>query len=373
MKVCFIVGTLGRGGAEKQLVFMLRALIQAGIEARILCLTKGEAFETEIKLLGIEIEYLGESQNRLIRLWKIIQNLRKRPADIIQSSHFYTNIYAAIAGKILKIPSIGAIRSNLKSELAIHKFWGRLQIYLPDFLIVNSEIAQQTAIEHGISVNKIEFVRNVVEIEPEISAKLRLNTTFLFVGRLGKEKRPDRFIRLAEALVEKFPANALRFQMAGDGVWRYELEAQVKNMPLLTNKFELLGECAEINKIYQKADVLVLTSDYEGTPNVILEAMSHGLPVIATNVGGIPEILTSNCGFLVEPDDEKSLLEAASLLVENKELRLSLGFEGLQKVKKNHSLDSLTEHLVKIYSRLLKHSNSEFQLKNVTVHDISNG
>ena len=366
MKVCFIVGTLGRGGAEKQLVFMLRALKLANIEARVLCLTSGESYEAEIKSLGVEVEYIGEKQNRFWRLWKIIRNLRKRPADIIQSSHFYTNIYAALAGKVLGIPSIGAIRSNLTSELTINKSLGKFQISLPSFLIANSDLARRTAIERGIAPDKIEFVRNVVEVElneSEIASKSKENITFLFVGRLGKEKRPDRFVRLAAALVEKFPALPLRFQIAGDGVLRKEVEAQVKSCNLPPDKFELLGECAKMNEIYCQADALVLTSDYEGTPNVVLEAMAHALPVIAAKVGGTPEILNEKCGFLVEPNDESALLKAAISLIENPGLRFNLGFEGFQQIKNNHSLDNLTNHLTDIYDGLINPVEREITLK----------
>ncbi len=366
MKVCFIVGTLGRGGAEKQLIFMLRALKLANIEARVLCLTSGESYEEEIKSLGVEVEYIGEQQNRLWRLWKIIRNLRKRPVDIIKSSHFYTNIYAALAGKALRIPSIGAIRSNLISELTINKSLGKFQISLPRFLIANSDLARRAAIERGIAPDKIEFVRNVVEVElneSETASKLKENLTFLFVGRLGKEKRPDRFVRLAAALVEKYPELPLRFQIAGDGVLRTEVEAQVKSCNLPANKFELLGECAKMNEIYRQADALVLTSDYEGTPNVVLEAMAHTLPVIATNVGGTPEILNDKCGFLVEPEDEAALLKAAITLIENPELRSSLGFEGFQYIKNKHSLDNLTNHLTEIYAGLVNPVEKESNLK----------
>jgi glycosyltransferase involved in cell wall biosynthesis len=374
MKVCFITGTLGRGGAEKQLVFMLRALQNAGIESRVLCLTKGESYEEEIKALGVVIEYVGGVGNQLRRLGTIIRNLRKQTPDIVQSSHFYTNIYAALAGKAVKIPSIGAVRSNLTSELKGHKFSGRFQISLPNFLIANSDFARRGLIERGIATEKVEFVRNVVEIaldESEISLKPKQNITFLFVGRLGREKRADRFVRLADALVKKFPAKTLRFQITGDGSLRKELEKQVQACSSLTGKFEFLGERREMSGIYRKADVLVLTSDYEGTPNVILEAMAHALPVIATRVGGTPEILTEECGILVEREDESSLMQAASDLIEAPQRRSQLGLKGFRYVKNNHSFDNLAGHLTKIYDRLLNRRENDLEIKQAAVQKLS--
>lgn len=355
MKVCFIVGTLGRGGAEKQLIYMLRALKNARIDCRILCLTDGEAYESEIRKLNVPIEYIGESKNRVVRLIKIINNLRKKPADILQSSHFYTNIYTGFAGKILKIPSIGAIRSDLTSEIQTHGFLGKWQVSLPQFLIVNSALAYQRSIERGVSPHKIEFVRNVVEGQSKASNESPVQPTveILFAGRLDKNKRPERFIKLASILIEQFPHIPLRFQIAGDGMLRTELEKLAETLELLPDRLKFLGNCANMSEIYKQSDLLISTSAREGTPNVILEAMAHGLPVIATNVGGTSEILDEKRGILVDPDDEDALISAAAKLIEQPELRRRFGNQGRKYVEQNHSLGNLKVQLQEIYEKLI--------------------
>lgn len=371
MKVCFLAGTLGRGGAEKQLVFMLRALKRAGVETRVLCLTKGEDYEAQIKSLGVEVEYVGAARNQWLRLLNIIRSLRRRRADVLQSAHFYTNIYAALAGKMLGIPSIGAIRNNLLSELEAHGTLGKFQLSLPQFLIANSGIGRQNALARGITPQKIEFVRNAVEIAPDEAEKQTAQTIkFLMVGRLVEQKRADRFVRLASALVEKFPNLPLQFQIAGDGVMRGEIEQQARECNLLPDKLQFLGECRSMSEVYKQADALVLTSDYEGTPNVILEAMAHRLPVIAAKVGGVPEILNEDCGILVEPDDENGLFEAAAGLINKPELRNQLGDAGFEYVKNNHSLDSLQKHLINIYAGLLDKGKKEIETEEVLAEKV---
>ncbi len=99
LKICFLAGTLGRGGAERQLVYMLSALKRAGVQTRVLCLTQGESFEDEIKRLGVPVEWVGASGSRLVRLRRIIRSLRREPAHVLQSVHFYTNLYAALAAR----------------------------------------------------------------------------------------------------------------------------------------------------------------------------------------------------------------------------------------------------------------------------------
>ena len=355
MKVCFLVGTLGRGGAERQLVYMLKALKKCKTDARILCLTKGEAYEEEIKSLDVPIEWIGKSPNRAVRLLNVIKNLRKNPADILQSSHFYTNIYVGAAGKILKIPSIGAVRSDLFSEMKIHKFLGAWQVSLPHFLIVNSRLAYQRAIESGISSKKVEFVRNVVETSsknPSDFSKSKSAVRLLFVGRLDKNKCPERFIELAATLIKKFPQIPLKFQIAGDGVLRSDLELLSQKLNLSSEKLEFLGLCSDMSNIYKQADILISTSEREGTSNVILEAMAYGLPIIATKVGGTPDILNEKRGILIEPGDENKLIEAAETLILNEKLRFRMGSEGRRYVEQNHSVESLQTQLTNIYQRL---------------------
>ncbi|MGQ0541509.1 MAG: glycosyltransferase family 4 protein [Blastocatellia bacterium] len=361
MKVCFIVGTLGRGGAEKQLLFMLSALVNSGVETRVICLTKGEAYETKIRELGIDVEFAGSSRNQLVRVWKIVRSLRRNPADIIQSSHFYTNFYAGIAGRLLRIPSIGAIRSNVESELSSHPFLGRLLLRLPDFLIVNSLVGRQRAIDKRISDKSVALVPNTVELGLTPSEALQhpdRPTTMLFVGRLVNVKRADRFIVLAAELTVKYPKRRLNFRIAGDGPLRPKLEEQAKDLQPSFSSIEFLGEVENLDAIYRDADILVLTSDYEGTPNAVLEAMAHGVAVIATDVGGVSGVLNESCGILVEPDNPKALIDAASRLIEDADLLNKLGSNGRAYVRENHSCETLAANLTAIYNRLIKSSQS---------------
>jgi len=356
MKICFLVGTLGRGGAERQLIYMLRALRNAGVETRLLCLTKGEPLEAEIKSLGIEVEWIGASSNKIVRLKKIIGNLKKRPTDVLQSAHFYTNIYSAAAGRILRLKNIGAIRNDLHSEIAANHIYGKWSLRLPGHLIANSELARERAVRKGIRAERIDFVKNVVEAEignenPKPFGKKSLN--ILFAGRLEKQKRPELFIELASRLRQSMPDAKLNFQIVGDGSLRPTLERLASNLGMNNGEISFLGVQRAMADIYRQTDVLVLTSEHEGTPNVILEAMTYGVPVVATKVGGVPEILTEACGILVDAANFEGLVEATTRLILNSDLRLNLGNNGRQYVAINHSLDYLQKRLTGIYDKLL--------------------
>lgn len=361
MKVCFLAGTLGRGGAERQLIFMLRSLKEAGIGSRLLCLTKGEALEEEIRELGIEIRSIDARGGRVQKLRNVINELRREKADIVQSSHFYTNIYVSIAGRLNGIPSIGAIRSDLALEFATNGFYGKYQLKLPKHLIANSRLALERSLSYGIDKERIDLVRNVVSCVSPVKNTVNSpvdSTKILFVGRLGKEKRPELFVKLARELRKTLPDRPLKFHIVGDGPLRPELEELASGYGLNPGVLSFDGERSNMSEVYRTADILVLTSKHEGTPNVVLEALGHAIPVVATRVGGVPEILNNETGIVVDPMDFAGLVKATADLILNPHLRAALGTRGQNYVQKNHSLTYLEERLTGIYTGLLAKRNN---------------
>lgn len=358
MNICFLAGTLARGGAEKQLVFMLRALRRTNARLRVLSLTRGEAYEKEIRELNIPVEWIGKARNRGRRVYEILRAVQRNPPDIFQSSHFYTNIYVGLAGKILARHTIGAVRSDLTYELQSHQMLGRWQISLPKFLITNSALAYRRVIERGIAPRKVEIVKNVVDAQNRQNrAEIRQKELrILFVGRLDVNKRADKFIDLADRLLRKMPEKPLKFQIAGDGVLRENLEKQAAACGLTREKLEFSGVCENMPEVYERADLLVSTSASEGTPNVILEAMAHGLPIAATDVGDVGELLQNRRGLAVAPNDEKSLTHAVELLINRADLRAEFGANGRKYVLENHSIESLQTRLEQIYGKILSDS-----------------
>ena len=110
LRICYLAGTLGQGGAERQLFYAAQALRRSGARVRILSLEPGGFWETPIKDLGVRVTCVGEHGSRLRRVLRIVRLLREEPADIVQSQHFYTNAYAAVAALLLNPKGIGALR-----------------------------------------------------------------------------------------------------------------------------------------------------------------------------------------------------------------------------------------------------------------------
>jgi glycosyltransferase involved in cell wall biosynthesis len=359
IRVCYVVGTLGRGGAERQLVYMLRALESQAVQTRVLSLTEGEPFQREIEDLGVPVKWVGANPSRAARLSAIVASLRQEPADVVQSTHFYANLYAAVAASLTGTRSIGAIRGDGLEALRANPLFGMADLFLPDYLAVNSPPAQRYAVEKGRSSARVLLVKNVVDTSrfratedggaERASESLRL----LFVGRLTGEKRADRFLRLVERTCREFPGKHVEARLAGDGPDRPALEHLRSTLRLDPERMQFMGEIEDIAPLYSWADMLVLTSDHEGSPNVLLEAMACGLPVVATAVGGIPDLLCRGGGLIVRPESEDSLFDAVTRLANDARLANRLATQGARYIANNHSLDSLGAQLNTMYETVL--------------------
>jgi len=356
LKVCFLAGTLEHGGAERQLYYWLRALAQCGADSSVLSLDHGEFWEDSIRNLGVSVVWVGQEQSRLRRLFRIAKQLRHTPAEIVQSQHFFANGYVGMAGKILGINSIGAIRNDGVTEiLQSGRIGGQLNLRLTRMLAANSRAGFRYAADQGVPSKRLYFLPNVIDTQRFIPANHPVESPFtlLAVGRLVEQKRLDRFLlvlsRLRHELALDVKGLIVGPSRPGDTV-RQRLESLARQLGLLPDAVQFCGAVTDMIRIYHQASVVLLTSDYEGTPNVLLEAMACGLPVIATRVGGVPDIVQdSETGFLLEPEDCDGLVAATAQLMNDPDLCLRMGHAARAFVEKNHSLARLPAYLSELY------------------------
>lgn len=356
LKICFLAGTLGQGGAERQLFYILQALCQAGAKPRLLSLDQGEFWEERIKALDVPITCVGDAPSRWKRLLRVLKELRKDPPDVVQSQHFFANAYAGLAARLMRVPGIGALRNDGRSEANQCGRWGGwLNLHSPQTLAANSQVAIRFSTEQGIPASRLYFLPNVVDTDwfrpaGEVPPG---PLTLLAVGRLVKQKRLDRFISILNTLRKNYHLD-VRGLIVGPGCpdedLREELENQARQLGLLPHIVEFRGGIADTRAVYRESAVCVLTSDHEGTPNVLLEAMACGLPVVASNVGGVPGIVRDgHTGFLFEPDDLAGFAAALAELVKNPGLRTEMGRRARAMVEENHSPQRLPRYLDELY------------------------
>jgi glycosyltransferase involved in cell wall biosynthesis len=362
LKISFLAGTLEHGGAERQLLYILQTLCQGGAAVRVLCLDRGEFWEEPIKSLGVPVVFVGAQPSRLKRLLRIIKELRKNPPDVFQSQHFFANAYVSLAAGLLGSHSVGAMRNDGVSEvLGSGRVGGLLNLRLPRVIAANSQTAIDYAMAQGVPLSRLYLLPNVVDTNCFSPANPTPEgpITLLGAGRLVKQKRFDRFVSILARLRNQFHLN-VRGVIVGpspdDGSVREELEGQAGKLGLMPDGVEFRGAVSDMAPLYQETSVCVLTSDHEGTPNVLLEAMASGLPIVASRVGGVPGIVQhQQTGFLVEPEDLHGFIAALLPLAKDSKLRREMGSRARTYIECNHSLQRLPSFLNNLYRRVLPH------------------
>jgi glycosyltransferase involved in cell wall biosynthesis len=168
-----------------------------------------------------------------------------------------------------------------------------------------------------------------------------------FVGRMSVEKRPRLLLEVARCLTHRGLAVEAHFFGGGP------LIDAVRSEDGATSGALVHGFVEDIDRIYDAIDVLVLCSDLESSPRVVLEAMSRGVPVVACAVGDVPEILgRGTCGVLVQPGDAAALAGACEHLLRDGALRARLAEQALARWERYYRLDSMADRVQKIYARV---------------------
>jgi glycosyltransferase involved in cell wall biosynthesis len=167
------------------------------------------------------------------------------------------------------------------------------------------------------------------------------------LGRLDPQKRPDIAVRALAALRPTHPDASL--WIVGDGSWRGELEALVADLDL-SGSVRFLGPRKDVPALLSEAACFVLTSDYEGCPLSVLEAMAAGVPVVATAVGGVPELVVDGeTGLLVGPRAPDEVAEAVGQLFDNPAVARTMGAAGRARVREQFTLERMVAALDELY------------------------
>tara|TARA_Y100000741_G_scaffold364837_1_gene357262 strand:+ start:454 stop:1560 length:1107 start_codon:yes stop_codon:yes gene_type:complete len=360
LKICFLAGTLGKGGAERQLYYNIKALKELDAEVYVLSLDKNGYWKEKIEALDVKVIFVGNSKIRLIRLIITTSHLFYISPNIIQSQHFYTNIYAWIAASILRKISIGAVRNKFSEENKElkSKFFKNLNLFGLDYIFINSKSAYKEVKNNKKIHSYCLHYPNVIDTN-EFSIKNNNynndKTNILFVGSLVRRKRPDVFIKIISNLVKTGNDN-IHGILCGDGPEYYKLKSQAKYLGLDTDYISFKGEISNMNEIYAQADILLVTSEFEGTSNVVLEAMCSGVPVISNKVGDVPYIIQSEkTGIIINStNDIVEFTNRVNLLLNDRQFSKVISKNAHKYVTSKFSFYNLPKRLIKCYGNILR-------------------
>ena len=344
LRVALVAGTLAQGGAEKQLVYLVEALRSAGAEVRLFSLTRGEFFEPALRAMGEEPVWVGRFGSPAARIGALAMALRGFDPHIVQASHFYVNLYVRAVAPLYGAIGIGAVRNDVAHEVQANGRWGQWLLRAPSALIMNSHAARRNAIAFGIGEEKLHVLPNAIDLRDfderacagPVVEPGRGELLVVSVGTLARRKRFDRFLR-ALALARAGGA-AVRGVLVGDGPERGALEALASELGLLPDGVSFAGRRNEVPALLRSAHIYMLTSEHEGFPNVLLEAMAARLPVVTTPAGDAGVIVEDRAtGFVVPHDDVAAMAARLIELAASPELRLQLGAAGRARVESSYT------------------------------------
>jgi len=371
LRVALLAAHLGRGGAETQLVYMARALHEAGVEVRVFSLTRGQPGCQTLAAMGLAPCEIGGLRHPLFRLAALTGPVRRFSPHVIQSTHSFANLYVGLLGRSQGTISLGALRCSLRRCREANGLWTRALMTCPSAIAVNSHAARDEMLESRLlAPERLFLLANVVDLaqfdrEAGCAASLppHAGATAIFVGRLIGVKRADRFLHALALAARQEPG--LRGVVVGDGPERPALEQLASQLGLAPGQILFLGERGDVPRLLRDADLLVHCSDDEGCSNVLLEAMAARLPVIATPVGDAPRLIQDGgSGYLALPDDAAGLAERIVRLARSRQLRQRLGQAGRQQVERHYSFDGLADRLLSVYGAVAARAGRRLPLSN---------
>jgi glycosyltransferase involved in cell wall biosynthesis len=355
LRVAFVAGSLTQGGAEKQFLYMARALRDSGAEVDVYSLTRGEYYEAALIAEGIRPIWVGRWGPPPARLAALAPAILKRRPHIVQSTHFFGNLYAAMLGRLSGALGIGSIRNDAYFDMGANGRWGPWLLRMPQVLLANSWAAQHNAETMGVRADRIHVLPNVIDLgefdrsgEDATSLPPRSEApTAIAVCRLVAMKRLDRFIAALALARQDVPA--LRGLIVGDGPERGLLERLAADAGL-NGGCTFVGRSDRVPRLLRQADMLVLSSEHEGFPNVVLEAMAARLPVVATPAGDVRRVVADGeTGYVVPSDDVGAMAARMVRLATSPTLRHELGNAGRARVEQSYSFSALGGRLRSIY------------------------
>jgi len=360
-----ITTSLDVGGVEKMILLLAKELKNRSY--KIIVASSGGALVNELRRLGIRHYCLPLDQNKksifsfirsLVAIWKIIISEK---IDIIHTHHRWATFVSCIPARILRVPLVTTDHSLLAGK-KYFTVWG-------DRVIAVSNTSKGHLIDYfKVDSNKITVVHNCItfdESNPEkanetlVQAKaMGIGRNFpiiLNIGRMVKDKGQEYFILAAKEVLATKPDT--QFIIIGDGLEREKLEKLVKDFPM-RKKFFFLGEQKDISGFLSIMDFLVVPSLREGFGLVALEAFYFGKPVIASNIGGLSEIVKDQYnGLLVQSASVEDLRQAILLLLGDFSLRLRMGENAKKYLTDNFKVKNTVDGVEKVYLDLCAKNN----------------
>lgn len=363
-RLLLVADSLDVGGAERHVVSLASSLVQGGWSATIACSVEG-ALASDAQRAGIEVvPLLSSLAKRRVSLhyaWRLADLARRGQFGLVHAHMFASSVAAALASMLAHLPLIITEHSEATWRSRRAR-WCSRQAYRKATAVVavSENIRHRLIVEDGVPAERVATIRNACAPSMDRSAA---DPPWLFSGspagplvgvvaRLQPEKGVQHFIEAASHVAAAVPE--ARFLVIGDGPLRDSLVG-LANQLGMGERILFTGFRLDAPALVRYMDLLVVPSLNEGTPLVVLEAMSAGIPIVASAVGGIPEqVRHGQEALLVAPADPMAMAGAVTRLLHQPELAHTLGQAARQRAVECFSPEVLLSRTEDVYRAALR-------------------
>jgi glycosyltransferase involved in cell wall biosynthesis len=363
-RLAYVIDELEVGGTQRQLLEMASGLIGRGWQVDVIVLQPILTMAPQFRAAGIPVHHVPKRRVLDVGLILALRRFfRERRISIVHAFSSTAEFFAGIAARTCGCRFVASVRGFSETLPAVHALGKRVACRLATVVVANSEAGGQRAVATGVvTTGKLRVVPNGLRLAALPTTRERQairrslgcsdhTCLILSVGRLVPEKGYETTIDVARQVAARGPR--ARFVIAGNGPLRDGLERRIAQMRVAESVM-LVGERRDVPTLLSAADIYLNTSRSEGMSNSLMEAMGVGLPVLASAVGGTPELIASGeTGLLFPPGDSAAAAEMLVSLIESPSVRRALGERGRAFVEARNSLDTMVEELESLYGVLL--------------------
>jgi glycosyltransferase involved in cell wall biosynthesis len=374
-KIAYVIDGLSMGGAERLMVPILKYLNRANFEAHVCALQSkdGNPMAEEIRALGVPVDCLEirhlRDLNAVPRLIKYLQGV---DADLVHTQLEFANILGNISAKYLRLPSVCTIHImpslDVKTKLKLHQRaeWLALRLFCDHVISVSEEAREYHLHISGTTADRVSTIYNGIDLSGFLSLDQELEreavrtefgipsdaTLLTTVAVLRPQKGIQYMIR---ALPEVLASNTnTHYLVIGDGTHRNTLIEEAKKSNV-NHRVIFAGMRKDITRLLAASDIFVLPTLTEALPTVLAEAMAAKLPIIASRVGGVPEmVMDGENGCLVEAEDVDGLAAACIHLLNNHQKCVKMGAVGWNIVNQTFNIERQVDKLEDLYVEQLR-------------------
>ncbi|HYT94639.1 MAG TPA: glycosyltransferase [Gemmataceae bacterium] len=349
LRVAHVSWGLNVGGLEKLLVEFARHADRTRFDLHFVSLTGRGTLADDFERLGWPVTALEEPDGlRPGLVLRLAQVFRRCGADIVHTHDERPLLYGGAGARLARVPRVIHTRHGQKARNSRRQvFLARVAARLADRVVCVSDDAATLTAREGVSPKRICTIRNGIDLARFAYTGPSAGGPVVIVARLSPEKDVANLVRATAIAVRDAPS--FRLEIAGDGVCMLDLKRLTAELGL-QDQVRFLGEVREVPALLGRASLFALSSVEEGISLTLLEAMARGLPVVATRIGGNPEVVAEGqTGLIVPARDPAALAQALRRLQRDADLGRQMGLAGRQRVEQHFDVRRMVAAYESLY------------------------